>query len=93
MRTAGIRTGRLFQRRLNPPRMSEWENDFMALLEHVQSPTDLVEKATYVHGVYGIGRTTRRGAMAHARNKVISEDLIKAVNRWTTDEKGAARLE
>jgi hypothetical protein len=27
MRRAGIRTGRLFQRKLDPPRMGEWEND------------------------------------------------------------------
>jgi hypothetical protein len=93
MRTAGIQTGRLIQRRLNSPRMSEWENDFMALLEHVQSTTDLIEKETDVRNVYGIGRMMRRGATVHVRNMEVSEDLIKAVNRWTKDDKGAARLD
>jgi hypothetical protein len=73
--------------------MSEWENDFMALLEHVQSTTDLIEKETDVRNVYGIGQTTRRGATAHARKMEVSRDLIKVVNRWTKDEKGAARLD
>jgi hypothetical protein len=43
MRRAGIRTGRLFQRKLDPPRMGEWENDFMTILELVQSMTEFID--------------------------------------------------
>jgi hypothetical protein len=93
LRVSGVRSGRLFQWKLNPPRMCEWEDDFMTLLEQVQASTDLIDDDVDVRDVFGIGRTTRRGATAHARNMQVDEDLIKAVNRWGKDETGAARLD
>jgi hypothetical protein len=57
MKTAGTRSGRLFQRKLNPPRMCEWEGDFMTLLELVQAMTELIEKKVEVRDSYGISQT------------------------------------
>jgi hypothetical protein len=94
MRASGIRSGRLFQRRrLDPPCMSEWENDFMAILELVQSTTEFSDDGIDVRDKYGLGRSIRRGATAHARNMEVDEDLIKAVQRWNKDRTGAARLD
>jgi hypothetical protein len=93
LRTAGVRTGRLFQHKLNPPRMSEFEDEYMTLLEQVQASTEFIEDVIDVRDVYGIGRTTRRGATAHARNMQVNEDLIKAVHRWAKDSTGDARLD
>ena len=36
--------GRLFQRNFNPPRLSEFEDDFFGLLEKVQEETELIDK-------------------------------------------------
>jgi hypothetical protein len=93
MRRAGIITGRLFQRKLDPPRMGEWENDFMTILELVQSTTEFIDSEINVRDKYGMGRSIRRGATAHARNMCVDEDLIKAVQRWSKDATGAARLD
>jgi hypothetical protein len=93
MKGAGTRSGRLFQRKLNPPRMCEWEGDFMTLLELVQATTELIERKVEVRDSFGISRTIRRGATAHARNMKVDEDLIKAVNRWMNDGGGVARLD
>jgi hypothetical protein len=73
--------------------MFEWDGDFMTLLELVQSTADLIGKEIKVWEKFGISRTTRRGATAHARNMKVDEDLIKAVNRWMKDDAGAARLD
>jgi hypothetical protein len=93
MRRAGIRSGRLFQRKLDPPRMGEWEDDFMTILELVQSTTEFIENEIDVRDKYGMARSIRRGATAHARNMCVDEDLIKAVQRWSKDATGAARLD
>jgi hypothetical protein len=93
MRASGIRSGRLFQRRLDPPRMSEWENDFMAILELIQSTTEFIDNEIDVRDKYGLGRSIRRGATAHARNMEVDEDLIKAVQRWNKESTGSARLD
>jgi hypothetical protein len=72
--------------------MSEWENDFMVILELVQSSTDFIDDKIDVRDKYGLGRSFCRGATAHARNMQVEEDLIKAVQRWSKDLTGAARL-
>jgi hypothetical protein len=92
MKEDGVKTGRLLQCKLNPPQMCEWEDEFMLLLEQVQATTELIDKSTDVRDRFGVGRTTHHGATAHARNMEVDEDLIKAVNRWTKDDRGAARL-
>jgi hypothetical protein len=59
MKTAGTRSGRMFQRKPNPPRMCEWEGGFMTLLELVQATTELIEKKVEVRDSYGISQTIR----------------------------------
>jgi hypothetical protein len=94
MDTAGITTGRLFQRRLDPPRMFEMEDDFMSILEEVQATTEAIDDELDVRERFGMERSLRRGVSAHARNMEVDEDLIKAINRWNKDpSKGAARLD
>jgi hypothetical protein len=93
MKEDGAKTGRLMQRKLSPPRMCEWEDEFMLLLEQVQATMDLIDKSTDVGDRFGVGRTTRRGATSDARNMKVDEDLIKAVNQWTKDDRGAASLD
>jgi hypothetical protein len=67
----------------------------MMLLEQVQARTDLIvdKEMDVVRDWYGIGKTTRRGATAHARNMGVDEDLIKVVNRWMKDGRGSVRLD
>jgi hypothetical protein len=93
MRAEGVKTGRLLQQKLNSPRMCKWEGGFMAVLEQVQATTDLIDKELDVRDGYGLGRTTWRGATAHARNMEVDKGFIKAVNRSMKDDKGAARLD
>lgn len=38
--------------------------------------------------VYGIMRSSRRGATAHARNMKIPKDVIEAVHRWRREAVG-----
>jgi hypothetical protein len=85
MKKAGIITGRLFQKRLDPPRLFEMTDDVMTLLEQVQARTEHIEDDVEVRGKYGLERSLRRGVSAHARNMGVDEDLIKAVNRWAKD--------
>jgi hypothetical protein len=94
MDTAGITTGRLFQRRLDPPRMFEMEDEFMSVLEEVQATTEAIDDELDVRDRFGMERSLRRGVSAHARNMEVDEDLIKAIIRWNKDpSKGAARLD
>jgi hypothetical protein len=73
--------------------MSEQENNFMMILELVQSTTEFIDDKLDVRDKYGLGRSTRWGATAHARNMQVDEDLIKAVQRWNKDSTGAAWLD
>jgi hypothetical protein len=94
MKASGITSGRLFQRRLDPPRMFEMEDEFMTLLEEVQASLEAIEDEIDVRDRYGMERSLRHGVSAHARNMGVDEDLIKAINRWQKDpSKGAARLD
>jgi hypothetical protein len=94
MTASGITSGRLFQRRLDPPRRFEMEDEFMTLLEEVQASSEAKEDKIDVRDRYGMERSLRRGVSAHARNMGVNEDLIKAINRWQKDpSKGAARLD
>jgi hypothetical protein len=43
MEEAGITVGRLFQRRLDPPRMFKMEDEFMSVLEEVQATTEAID--------------------------------------------------
>jgi hypothetical protein len=94
MEATGITTGRLFQRRLDPPRMFEMEDEFMSLMEEVQATSDAINDELEIHERFGMEKSLCRGVSAHARNMGVDEDLIKAINRWNKDpSKGAARLD
>jgi hypothetical protein len=73
--------------------MSEWENNFMSILELVQSTTEFINDKLDVRDKYGLGRSSRHGATAQAKNMQVDEDLIKTVQRWNKDSTGAARLD
>jgi hypothetical protein len=94
MEATGITTGRLFQRRLDPSRMFEMEDEFMPLMEEVQATSDAIDDELEIRERFGMERSLRRGVSTHARNMGVDEDLIKAINRWNKDpSKGAARLD
>jgi hypothetical protein len=95
MKKAGITAGRLFQKRLDLPRLMEMTDDVMTLLEQVQARTEHIEDDVEVREKYGLERLLGRGVPAHARSMGVDEDLIKAVrNRWAKDPStGAARLD
>jgi hypothetical protein len=73
LKKAGVRAGRLFQRKLDPPRMFEWEEDFMTLLELAQATTDLIGKEIEIRDTFGISRTTRGEELLHTHE----------TRRWT----------
>jgi hypothetical protein len=82
LHTTGKRSGRLFSRRLATPKMHEFEDDFFTVLEKVQATTDFIEEDVDVREEYGIGRSSRRGVTAHARNMDVAPALLNANNRW-----------
>lgn len=82
--------GRLFQRKLLPPKLMEFEDDFCLILEKVQASTDLIEPEVDVRDKYGILRSLRRGLTAHARNMEVPENLLKTINRWRTEAESAS---
>jgi hypothetical protein len=94
LKAEGIRSGRLFRRRLDPSSLCEWEDDFFTLLEQVQSTMNLIDEGKVVRDGFGIMSLTRRGVTIHARNMRVDEDIIKTVNRWMKGGgTGAARLD
>ena len=84
--------GRLFQRALNPPRLCEFEDDFYGLLEKVQEETELIKKELNVREDFGILRSLRKGATAHAKNMRVNEDDINSFNRWGSSIRRGGRL-
>jgi hypothetical protein len=71
----------------------EFEDDFYSLLEKVQATTDLIDSEVVVRDDYGILRSERRGATAHARNMGVLKELVNTINRWRSEEAGAVRLD
>ena len=93
---SGRRGGRLFERRLKPTKLMEYEHDFFKVIEKVQSTTDLITDDVDVREAYGILRSLRRSVTAHARNMGVPKDLINAINRWRKEANsstGAPRLD
>ena len=76
------RSGRLFFRGVSPSKVSQYEADFFTLLYQVQATTELISNNVDVGDSYGILRSSRRGATAHARNIRVEKDVIDAVHRW-----------
>jgi hypothetical protein len=89
MREMGVRGGRLFQRKLLPAKLVEFEEDFFVILEKVQATTTLIERYLDVRAEYGISRSLRRGVTAHARNMGVPRELVDSVNRWRKEANSA----
>ena len=79
---SGRTTGRLFQRKLKPAQLCEWEDNFFNLLERVQATTELIDDDLDLRQEAGLKRTLRRGVTQHALNMSIDEKLVKAISRW-----------
>jgi hypothetical protein len=95
MKGDGVRGERLFQRRLSPSKLMEFEHDFYTLLERVQSGSGLMDKDINVREDFGILRLSRRSFTCHAKNMLVPEEWINALNRWTTEansQTGVPRL-
>lgn len=75
-------SGRLFFRGISPAKISHYEADFFHILQQVQCNTDLIGNQVDVGDAYGILRSSRRGATAHARNIRVEKEVIDAVYRW-----------
>jgi len=75
-------SGRLFHRGISPSKVSQFEIDFFKQLYQVQATTDLIDNKIDVGEIYGMLRSSRRGATAHARNIGVQRDVIEAVHRW-----------
>ena len=85
-------SGRLFSRRLKPPRLYEFEEDFFRVLSKVQATTDFIGKEVEVSDDYGISRSSRRGVSSHARNMGVSDELLHVFNRWRREMQGSGGL-
>eukprot|EP00978_Attheya_sp_CCMP212_P016861 scaffold44498_cov55-Attheya_sp.AAC.2 len=72
--------GRLFSRKLNPPRLYEFEEDFFRVLSKVQATTDFIGKDVEVTDDYGISRSSQRGVSTHTRNMSVSDELLHVFN-------------
>jgi hypothetical protein len=76
------KSARLFTRRLNPPKLFEFEEDFFRVLEKIQATTEFIPSDAIVTELYGILRSSRRGVTTHARNMGVDEKLLHVFNRW-----------
>ena len=56
-------------------------NGFFDMLFKVQNTSEHIKAAVDVAEVYGILRSSRRGATAHGRNVKIDREIIEAVHR------------
>ena len=81
-REMGQMHGKLFKRSLRRDKMCEFEDDFYRMIERIQDTTDLIPPEVDVRNDYGLSRTTRRSATAHARNMRLPKDLMDAIHRW-----------
>jgi hypothetical protein len=83
---------RLFQRRLNPARLYEFEADFFAFLKKVQAEGSEIGDKVDVREAYGILRTVRKGNTAHSLNMGIDRELLQTYNRWRKSLNADGRL-
>ena len=80
--------GRLFFRGTSPSRLNQYETDFFEVLYNVQATTDKISSQVEVADCFGILRSLRRGATAHARNMKVRNEVIEAVHRWRREALG-----
>eukprot|EP00978_Attheya_sp_CCMP212_P006931 scaffold16214_cov29-Attheya_sp.AAC.1 len=85
-------SGRLFSRKLNPPRLYGFEEDFFRVLSKVQATTDFIGNDVEVTDDYGISRSSRRGVSTHTRNMGVSDELLHVFNRWRREMQGSGGL-
>jgi len=70
------------------PKVGEFHDLFYEVLEGIQDTRpNLIGPEVDVRDLYGILRTLRRSATAHATNRRVPKDIIEAVNRWRTERK------
>jgi hypothetical protein len=81
-REMGQTHGKLFTRNLRRAKLCEFEDDFYRVIERIQDTTGLIGQEIDVRNEYGLPRTTRRTATAHARNMRLPKDLMDAIHRW-----------
>jgi hypothetical protein len=73
--------GKVFVRKLRLAKLMEFEDDFYAVLEEVQSTADLISMETCVRDEHRLSRSLRRGVTAHSKNmQVDSNELRDAIN-------------
>jgi len=84
----GSSGGRLFYRGTTPAKVHQYETDFFDILFKVQNSSTYISDSVDVAEVYGILRSLRRGATAHARNVKVGRDIIEAVHRWRQEAFG-----
>mgnify|MGYP007080209174 CR=1 FL=1 len=69
------------------PQLKEFHDIFYEVLEEVQEARpDLIKPEVEVRELFGILRTLRRSATAHATNMRIPKDIIEAINRWRREK-------
>ena len=80
------KTGRLFQKTLAQPKLSEFEEDYYGLLEAIQSERpDLIKPEIIVREDFGLERSERRGVINHAINIGLPTELINLIHRWRVE--------
>jgi len=69
------------------PKLQDFHEVFFETLEELQQARpDLIGPDVEVRELYGILRTLRRSATAHATNRRIPSDIVNSVNRWRTEK-------
>ncbi len=91
MDKCGYKKGRLFTmarpgRASHQPLLVHFEDLFYSTIEAIQAQRNsLIKPEVVVREIYGIFRTLRRGATAHATNRRIDPELRKAINWWHSE--------
>lgn len=83
-------SGRIFYRGIIPAKLSQYEADFYDVLYKVQARSEAIDNQVEIPETFGIMRSSRRGATAHARNRKVGKDVIEAVHRWRKEALGGA---
>jgi hypothetical protein len=81
----GVHDGPLFRRKLKPARLYEFQEDFFNVIEKVQATTSFIPEEVSVRDEYGTERTLRRLVTAHAKNMGVSDEVVRANNRWRNE--------
>ena len=69
------------------PKLAEYHDLFCEVLEEVQQARpDLISPDIDIRELFGILRTLRRSATAHAINVRIPRDIVEAANRWRREK-------